>query len=692
MTTEKKLLGVNPVSGEVLPPEAVSFDGDTDYLSRASNFAGDVNSKTVTFSCWVYRPNTEAFYLYRDYNTSANSGMVVFVNSIPNKPRIICWNSSGVSILDVTAPDLLAVDTFFHVLISFDLTNAANRYMYINDVLQSPTWATYTNDFVGFASTPQKYIGSSVNGSGLSKGRLSNLFLDYTYRDLSIESNRRLFIDVDGKPADTDTLSALSPILYLPMKDADTAGSNLGTGGDFTVNGVLATAERGPNQDNCSASEFDGSADSLSSASIGTLVNGSFAVCSCTLKNTTTGKRIFVIGDGTYRTFDVLVYTNEIKVISVNAAGTNIFANVVILPTDIGYEFSVQFSVDTSNYSNFKIAINGVITAYTALVTELVETMPFSTTTAITVGDYGLASAGSSFYNGSIGELYFDTTYMDLATSNPFWDSVANRPNSVRKVIADTGVVPLIALPIDASDAGKNLGTGGDFTVNGGGLTGARGASEYWARSAGVTNGNNLSLTSAVNTGSLTIAGAYKALTNTSNDFFLAFDGSESYIRVDGGGQFDVLFKNSVGTNIVNHQGATGTADTWYTFLLSIDIATASVYIESNGVVNTVATALAGAIDFSTINLGVTSADMVNLSNLYVSTDYTDFSQEANRHKFIDQLGYPKDLTKQIEDGDIPNPLIYMKFDDTAALETNSGTGGDFTVNGTVTAGADFSI
>jgi hypothetical protein len=73
----------------------------------------------------------------------------------------------------------------------------------------------------------------------------------------------------------------------------------------------------------------------------------------------------------------------------------------------------------------------------------------------------------------------------------------------------------------------------------------------------------------------------------------------------------------------------------------------------------------------------------------YFSTDYTDFSQESNRNLFVDQLGYPKDLTPAIEAGTIADPLIYMKFDDTSALGTNSGTGGNFTVNGTVTAGAD---
>ena len=73
----------------------------------------------------------------------------------------------------------------------------------------------------------------------------------------------------------------------------------------------------------------------------------------------------------------------------------------------------------------------------------------------------------------------------------------------------------------------------------------------------------------------------------------------------------------------------------------------------------------------------------------YFSAAYIDFSQESNRLKFVDALGYPMDLTTQIEAGDIPTPLIHMKFESTTSLGTNSGSGGDFTVNGTVTSGSD---
>jgi hypothetical protein len=97
-----------------------------------------------------------------------------------------------------------------------------------------------------------------------------------------------------------------------------------------------------------------------------------------------------------------------------------------------------------------------------------------------------------------------------------------------------------------------------------------------------------------------------------------------------------------------------------------------------------------GIVD-SKIGRGYTSGTTWDgdIGSLYLTTDYIDFNQEANRLKFVDGLGYPVDLQPAIDAGDIPTPLIHMKFDDTSALGTNSGSGGDFTVNGTVTAGPD---
>jgi len=86
---------------------------------------------------------------------------------------------------------------------------------------------------------------------------------------------------------------------------------------------------------------------------------------------------------------------------------------------------------------------------------------------------------------------------------------------------------------------------------------------------------------------------------------------------------------------------------------------------------------------------GANSTSDGSFAICYCNNTYIDFSQETTRHKFVDQLGYPKDLTPAIEAGDIPNPLIYMKFDPTVALGTNSGTAGNFTATATPISGPD---
>ena len=62
---------------------------------------------------------------------------------------------------------------------------------------------------------------------------------------------------------------------------------------------------------------------------------------------------------------------------------------------------------------------------------------------------------------------------------------------------------------------------------------------------------------------------------------------------------------------------------------------------------------------------------------------YLDFSNSSNRRKFINSLGKPVDLGS---DGSTPTgvaPKVYLK-DVAASFGTNSGTGGNFTITGTL--------
>ena len=726
MTIEKKLIGTNPVSGEVLP-EAVSFDGAlgnnnaTDYLSRTTPLSNQADSKTFTFSTWAWLDGANGGLLYLGNNR-------FFITFEGGGDYFKCEgrDANNTRHLRFEAPTgLVPINTWVNILMSFDMSDTSKRHIYINEV--DITSATFTGsfpiytdgtlDFTPAASSGADMtyrIGAQYNAQSKLGGRLAHFFFDYTYRDLSVTANRRLFITADGKPSDT---IPSNPIMYLPMKDAATAGVNSGTGGNFTAVGTLATAERGPNQDNCVASTFDGSADYLSKTNGNSLSNSKTITCAFTFMplagNSTSDIIIFDdynVGGGGAQGFVQLLSGNSIRA-SFELTGTGLAGRVqtqAILT--FGVHYAVAISFDTANSSKSKIYVNGVSqTLATNTMNNIVCEIDMN---YVNIGRY--RRNASNFVKGSLGELYFHNTYTDLATENPFWDSDTNRPNSLRKVIEDTGVTPAIAMPLIGNDAGNNLGSGGDFTVNSGPFTGARGGSEFWARSA-LFGDNKLLKGGPVpsNTHKITLALCYyhvngqtsggdmlfsKANLSNSNDY-IKFKVSDNHqqeleIKADGANQLTVVGGSTSDTS-------TG----WVTILISIDnnnTSTRHYYVDGSNSGTSFGTYTNNSYTINDGNLVVgglqTGTDDFSsflaseIAFVYFNESYIDFSQEVNRNKFIDQLGYPRDLTKQIEDGDIANPLVYLKMENTAALGVNSGTGGNFSYKDSMTAGSDFTI
>ena len=740
MTIERKLLGTTPVSGEVLP-EAVSFDGADDYLSRGGNMTGNSDGKTCTFSCWVYRTSDSFGYIYGVDKQGTSDSVVI---GMGNYLQLDFRDSAGTRVVDAyTSANVAtpALNTWSHWLFSFDTSSASNRKVYVNDidVTSSFTWDVFTNANIDFspAATVQIKVGASADGSSRWKGRLAHVFLDYTYRDLSVTANRRLFIDADGKPSDT---IPSSPILYLPMKDAATAGSNSGTGGDFTVNGVMHTAHRGPNQDNCSASTFDGSNDYLSRASISGLSDGKLFTFSVNTSQTSGNGQIFTGSNGKV---SIKIAGNKI---TVRLKGSNNIALLFSTPYPAnelahGQHNSISFSCDLSDTSKRHMFINGVD------ITSGITFTNYSNETALLVQTpYAIGAAATALadvYTGSIGEFYLDTAYYDLATDNPFWDSDTNRPNSVRKVIEDTGVTPAIAMPLIGSDAGNNLGSGGDFTVNSGPYVGARGGSEFkdrsWERTETATSGSSVGYmyrdgtgfgVTPNNTNTCTIVTTFKynsLPTGGLNGNGDVSSNQQQIIRIGRSTDLSdniILFYNknynsfrfssrsmSASANVINFERdneASLVTGVWYTLMISYNSSNAStawMYINRSGGIDMVDIMGTPTVRNENTNWNATDDIIIGGSQIgtnpaapaememgmmYMNNSYINLSQEANREKFIDPLGYPRDLTQQIEDGDVTNPLIYMKFDDFSNLGLNSGRGGNFTVNGTLKHGADY--
>lgn len=694
----KKLMSAfSGVAGPV-EAQAVDFDGTSDYLTKFfGNGAFGSGSKTVTFSAWFYWSGNTSQTIFQ-----CPTFLISCNQPAGNRLSMSGFSSSYATILGYQTNAALAKDTWNHVLISFDLSNSSNRHVYINDVLVGGTYTTYSNTAIGFDQAGTATVSSA---SAPFLGRLAGVYLDYTYRDLSVEANRRLFITAKGTPASGQ--ASLSPILYLPMDDPADAGSNKGTGGDFTLNGIVARSGRGPNQYNAAASVFDGSTDKLTTVALSGVSDGKQATFSCTFKLDTFDDDPFISFEsgGTQRFVARISDAGSygyLTLIGLNADLTDV---VRLSSTAVKFyknkTHSLQFSFDMTDPSKRHVVVDGVEITGLTWASYSNDNIDFTVTTVGVGVDGGI---GNRYVDGSVGDVYFDTSYVDLSTANPFYDADTGKPEFLG-VFGElpTGSAPLIYLPMRPDNAGDNRGTGGDFTVSSGPFLGERGASEFWAESGySIAGANYLSNPTFSGGGSsvsqVTFAMAYKV--SGTNATLLKVTGNASsssmYIKPIHNTGYRISFRDVNGGDVIEATATTAlTTGTWHTLLMSFDItnpAKRHVYVDgvdAGFVYGHYVTSRRLEIGTgTTINLlgdGAGTSALGSLGFVYVSDTYIDFSQEANRLKFFDSMGYPVDIGA---DGSLPtesSPLVYMNKD--FILGTNSGTGGDFTIVGSPTDG-----
>lgn len=686
---------------------AIDFDGVSDYLSRSTDLVGNTDSNVLTFSAWVYRASASAVYIYQADDDGVGSASVEITATSTNF-TIVLRDSSRTNLLDATVNMGAPQSTFTHLVFSVNLANTAQRRVYVNDVAAGTIWSTYTNGSPDF--TVSRHVVGARSDFVKTKSRLSNVYLDYTYRDLSNPTNRRLFITEDLKPADGQ--ASLNPILYLPLDDPEDIGYNAGTGGNFTVNGVMARSGRGPNQYNAPYSDLDGTSDFLEKTSALTgLADGKVFTFQCVFNTdvTTIGKTIFTIANNTTARFYLQLSSGPgIHMDAYNSSGTRILESQIRLPgfTSFvpGKNYVLTVSIDMANTANRHVYVNGQAASMNWN-TYTNNDIDFLTATPRCY--VGQSSSNALRWNGDLGAVWFDTSYIDL--SNP--DNLAKFVTDTGKPVdpgangeLPTGTSPIIYLPMYGNNAGKNYGTGGDFTATSGPYAGARGPNEFWARSM---RGNGTtgylsrgSLTGIADGQQLTIAVAsYTGSTNTVRNIFKIATGATQglWLRLEDDQEHSLTVYNTAnGTQADISNLGNQTSNIWRVLLFTINTALTNKQIQvwdsENKIVVSTPAGTPGTMNLDLdCTIGATN-NPNDIAFLYVSDQLVDFSQEANRLKFVDAFGYPIDLQPAIDAGDIPSPLVYMKFDDPSALGTNSGTGGDFTVNGTVTQGADVSL
>jgi len=104
-----------------------------------------------------------------------------------------------------------------HIL--FSVSNNGQKYMYIND---QPA-AVFAGSV--YSTSPMFGVAPAVGGNNANgptagnsfDGSLARIYVKREYLDLSVESNRRIFVNADLTPVSHSSLSARSPDLYMPL-------------------------------------------------------------------------------------------------------------------------------------------------------------------------------------------------------------------------------------------------------------------------------------------------------------------------------------------------------------------------------------------------------------------------------------------------------------------------------------------
>lgn len=177
-------------------------------------------------------------------------------------------------------------------------------------------------------------------------------------------------------------------------------------------------------------------------------------------------------------------------------------------------------------------------------------------------------------------------------------------------------------------------------------------------------------------------------LANESNYFRLSRNAAD---------KFQITAYNAAGTEYFEFKSSTTytAGSTWLNVLVSADMNFTAgnkiswLYVNdvSRGAAPNNDPAAAHTADLTRAGWGVmgtsAGATLANgcMSEAWFTNTYIDFSDVNNRRKFISALGKPVSLGA---DGSIPTgtaPLLYLRSA-AASVGTNSGSGGNFTING----------
>jgi len=221
---------------------AVNFDGTNDYLEVTG--LSKPPPSLVTGSFWVRRDTgnlgtTQTILRYRN-----PAGEYLRLRFNTSNQFSIDGQEDGVGIFNILARTVnpISDSNWHHIAFSIDTTNRSLDQIYVDGVLDVTSSG---NTYIAIGGGSEASIGSFGTIEKLY-GYLADIWVDFgTKIDFSIAANQRLFTDIDGKAVNLGTDGSLPtgspPDIFLSGDTADWH-TNKGTGGGFTESGELTTA------------------------------------------------------------------------------------------------------------------------------------------------------------------------------------------------------------------------------------------------------------------------------------------------------------------------------------------------------------------------------------------------------------------------------------------------------------------
>jgi hypothetical protein len=240
----------------VRPPfkaRAVRFDGTNDYMALGGGLPTAADSKRMTGSLWLRKQGADGADEDVVNNiVGATTAYCRLRKGSTNRFVFQLRNTAGTIICSLSSSTTLTVaNGWQHVAFSVDLADTGKRHIYLDDVSDLAVITTYTDDTADF-TVDNWAVGATTAGANKYDGDITDLILwPGVYFDLSVEANRRKFIDAAGKPVDPGpygTRPGLGvPALFL-RGPANSFHQHKGTGGSwgFTLTGALAEAATSP--------------------------------------------------------------------------------------------------------------------------------------------------------------------------------------------------------------------------------------------------------------------------------------------------------------------------------------------------------------------------------------------------------------------------------------------------------------